>query len=166
MNSDLNTTTQLQDMADHCTLGLNMQVAARFVHRLGNERCLDDRAKPPFIDVLCMIERHPGIRQGLCAESLGFDATTFGRYVDRLARNDLVQRDIPKNDRRSVTLSLTARGRQTLADCRPVMRDLENEMRDRMGAEDWAKLSELLERFLRVHDHPLTRANGGDLDRG
>lgn len=165
MNSDTLIKTTQQAPADKCVLGLKLQVAARFAYRLGSERCQDPVVKPPFVDVLFMIEQHPGIRQGQCAESLGFDATTFGRYVDKLARNDLLKRDIPENDRRSVTLRLTERGAQVLAECRPALMDLENEIRQRMGEEDWSKLAELLERFLAVHDHPLTRMSGQALHR-
>lgn len=135
--------------------GLYMQVAARFAQRLDSHICRDTEVKPPFVCVLFMIGRHPGIRQGLCAENLGFDATTFGRYIDRLVRDGLVLRDVPEADRRAVSLSLTARGAQALNAFVPALNDLDSQVRRRMGNHDWEKLLELLERFLEVHDHPL-----------
>ncbi len=166
MTSDIFIEPEQRDLADDWMLGFKMQVAARFMQRLGSERCQNAAVKPPFLDVLFMIERHPGIRQGQCAERLGFDATTFGRYVDRLARNDLVKRDIPKNDRRSVTLSLTSHGERALAECQPMLNGLESESRERMGEDNWAKLMELLDQFLGAYDHPLTRLDSGSLDKG
>lgn len=135
--------------------GLYMQAAARFAQRLDSEACGQNMVKPPFIGVLHMVGQHPGIRQGLCAEALGFDATTFGRYIDRMVRDGLLEREVPERDRRAVSLRLTEIGRAAVAEARPVVRELETDVRRRMGDANWDKLTELLEQFLDVYDHPL-----------
>ncbi len=146
--------------------GLYMQVAARFLQRLDSDICRDTRVKPPFVGILFMIDRNPGIRQGLCAEHLGFDATTFGRYVDRLVREGYVLRSVPQEDRRAVSLSLTERGREAVAECHPALNELECEMRRRMGDAEWEKLTELLELFLDAYGHPLPQSFRGEVAAG
>ncbi|SDJ44183.1 MarR family winged helix-turn-helix transcriptional regulator [Aliiruegeria lutimaris] len=135
--------------------GLFLQVAARFARRLDGRVGSETEIKPPYLGVLFVIGCNPGIRQGLCADSLGYDATTFGRYVDRLVREGLVLRDIPETDRRAISLTLTEEGREIVSDCAPMAQEIDEEVRARMGAAEWEKLSELLERFLDVYDHPL-----------
>ncbi len=132
-----------------------MQVAARYAQRLDSNLSRQTEVKPPFMGVLLMIARHPGIRQGLCAEALGFDATTFGRHIDRMVRDGLLEREVSERDRRAVSLRLAERGRAALNDARPAVRKLESDMRRRMGDANWDKLTELLEQFLDVYDHPL-----------
>lgn len=166
MNIDTLPQPEQQESADTYTLVFYMQVAARLASKIGSQKCRDPLVRPPFADVMLMIEQNPGIRQGQCAEGLGLDATTFGRYVDRLTRHGMVQRHVPEHDRRSVTLSLTDQGMQLLAGCGQMIRDIEREGRERMGTEDWEKLVDLLKRFLVVHDHPLTGLNGNGQDKG
>ena len=137
------------------TPGLFLQVAARLSQRLDGRISNETETKSPYLGVLCVIGCNPGIRQGLCAESLGYDATTFGRYVDRLVRDGLVLRDTPSEDRRAISLKLTDKGHAVVSESVPAAQEVGEELRRRMGAADWEKLSELLERFLDVYDHPL-----------
>ncbi len=145
----------MEDEGPAAYSGLYLQVAARFAQRLNDAGLEAMPVPPPYLCVLIVLERHPGIRQGSCAELLGHDATTFGRYIDRLVREGYIRRDVPKQDRRAVCLALTAEGEAAMAACHPALAALDADARARMGDADWEKLSELLERFLAVYDHPL-----------
>lgn len=134
---------------------LYLQVAARFVQRIDADACRDSAVKPPFIGVLSMVAAFPDIRQGLAAEALGFDATTFGRYVDRLVREGLILRRVPEEDRRAVCLSVSEEGRQAVEACKQTLADIEADIRQQMGKEDWDRLTGLLEQFLDAFNHPL-----------
>lgn len=146
--------------------GLFLQVAARFAQRLDEEACRAAPVHPPFLGVLFTIGANPGIRQGACAEALGFDATTFGRYIDRLVREGHVARAVPPEDRRAVSLNLTDAGAKVVAQCAPIIDGLEAEVRDRMGEADWALLTALLVRFLDAFDHPLPALSRAAAGRG
>lgn len=135
--------------------GLFLQVAARMVQQIQDQTCRDASVPPVFIVVLKTIQRNPGIRQGLCADNLGFDATTFGRYIDRLVREGYVERAIPPADRRAVSLSLTPEGEQLVESCTPIFSDFERQLHERMGSAEWKRLSALLLRLLDAFDHPL-----------
>ncbi|MDV7141638.1 MarR family transcriptional regulator [Tropicimonas sp. TH_r6] len=135
--------------------GLYLQVAARVAQRLNAAGLGDTAVQPPYLCVLILLQRYPGIRQGSCAELLGHDPTTFGRYVDRLVRDGYVHREVPATDRRAISLELTPAGAAVMTGCNPALAALDADARRRMGDADWEKLSELLERFLDVYDHPL-----------
>ncbi|WP_157973524.1 MarR family winged helix-turn-helix transcriptional regulator [Tropicimonas sp. IMCC34043] len=135
--------------------GLFMQVAARLAQDLCVEASRTAPLRPPFLGVLALIKANPGIRQGLCASALGFDATTFGRYVDRMVRDGYAERSVPTEDRRAVCLSLTPTGLEALEATEDELANMGDIFRQRMGARDWDRLNSLLVRFLTVHDHPL-----------
>ncbi len=135
--------------------GLFLQVAAHMAQHLNDEVCKDAPVRPPFVGVLFTIYQNPGIRQGHCADNLGFDATTFGRYIDRLVRDGFVERSVPPEDRRAVTLKLTDLGKRTVEDCAPIIRGLEAQVRERMGDAEFEAMTALLVRFLEAFDHPL-----------
>jgi DNA-binding MarR family transcriptional regulator len=57
-----------------------------------------------------LLARRGSMSMGGIAEHLGLEASTITRVVDVLARDGVVIRDRPENDRRTVTVALTAKG--------------------------------------------------------
>lgn len=155
MNANIPTPRQGQAVSREGMSGLYIQVAARLAQRLDGEACKGSPLSPHLLAVLQTLQHNPGIRQGYCATMLGYDATTFGRYVDRLVQEGHVARSVPPLDRRAVSLELTEKGAAAVAQVRPAIYDLETETRRRMGDAAWAQLSMLLERYIEAHEHPL-----------
>ena len=155
MSADIPTDPPLSAAPQEILPGLLMQVAARLAQDLCADASRTASLKPPFLGVLALIRANPGIRQGLCASALGFDATTFGRYVDRMVREGLVCRTVPTEDRRAVCLRLTLEGERVMSESSRMVETLQESLRERMGESEWDRLTRLLERFLAVHDHPL-----------
>ncbi len=141
----------------HIPTCLYMLVATRLAQDLIEVACRNGPVKPPFVGMLLLIRANPGIRQGICADTLGFDATTFGRYIDRLVRDEMVARTIPQEDRRAVCLQLTPKGAAALAESAPLLLQVDQDARAHMGDADWEKLEELLVKFLEAYDNPLPR---------
>ncbi|RYH06894.1 hypothetical protein [Tropicimonas sp. IMCC6043] len=88
----------------------------------------------------------PGIRRGVWAETLGFDATTFGRHTDSQVREGPVTRSVKPDNRR-----------EALAAVSPAQSDLDHDRRRRMENDDREKPLQLLERYSTAHDHPLPK---------
>jgi DNA-binding MarR family transcriptional regulator len=70
-------------------------------------------------DVLVHLEETPeGLRMNELAERILYSKSGFTRVVDRLEAAGLVRRVRPENDRRSILVVLTERGRKTMEDAR------------------------------------------------
>lgn len=68
---------------------------------------------------LSVLERRPGIGQVDLGAELDLDRSTIADLVERMTRNGLVAREQSTEDRRRKVLTLTERGRSTVAELRP-----------------------------------------------
>lgn len=78
------------------------------------------------VRVLFLLRAEGGLSAGALAESLRVTPSTLTRIMDRLVRNDLVQREVDNNDRRLVRHYLTPTGLRTVE-------EMERTGRARMG---------------------------------
>ncbi|MBM3486679.1 MAG: MarR family transcriptional regulator [Alphaproteobacteria bacterium] len=99
---------------------------------------------PPQYGTLLLVDANPGISQSAIAEALRFDRSTLVQIVDRLERRGLVVRDVAQHDRRSHALRLTDAGVALLAELKAVGAAHEREIAGALGAEERARLIELL----------------------
>lgn len=83
-----------------------IEVYDAYYHELG-----DKGLKPGEFSVLMVIGLNPGLRQGSIARRLKILPAHMTKLVQRLARDGYVDRLVPPNDRRSVRLDLTEKGR-------------------------------------------------------
>jgi DNA-binding MarR family transcriptional regulator len=74
------------------------------------------------------IAQHSGIDQATLAATIGFDRATIGGVIDRLELKGFVQRIVSEQDRRARRLHLTPEGAQLLAECRPVVETLQDDI--------------------------------------
>lgn len=132
-----------------------LQVAARLAQQVEAVACRDFPLRPTLLSVLLVVDSSPGIRQGECADILRHDATTFGRYVERLVEGGYLRRSSSDSDRRVVRLALTPDGMAAVAHCRPRLAEVEARTRAMLGAASLDDLLALLVRFLQAYDHPL-----------
>jgi DNA-binding MarR family transcriptional regulator len=71
--------------------------------------------------VMAVLNRHPGCSMQQLAEHSAVDRTTLAHTVALMARQGLITRTARKTDRRSVVLTLSARGRSLLARILPTV---------------------------------------------
>ena len=71
--------------------------------------------RPGQISILTAIGANPGVRQGALARALSIKRSNMAKIVGLLESEDLIRRRVPRSDRRSVELYLTAAG-QDLVD--------------------------------------------------
>jgi MarR family transcriptional regulator, temperature-dependent positive regulator of motility len=74
------------------------------------------------------IAGQPGIDQASLAATISFDRATIGGVLDRLEAKGLVQRTVSPDDRRARVLHLTREGQQQLAEVRPVVASLQQDI--------------------------------------
>jgi DNA-binding MarR family transcriptional regulator len=72
----------------------------------------------PHFRTLLFLRRNGGASLSALAEHLGLSLPATSRSVESLVRRDFVARRIPRGNRRRVALSLSARGRRTVAAAR------------------------------------------------
>jgi MarR family transcriptional regulator for hemolysin len=68
----------------------------------------------PQFRALTFIHRHPGASLSKAAEHMGLTLPSMSKIVDGLVARQLVLRHTPPEDRRRVSLALTASGQATL----------------------------------------------------
>jgi DNA-binding MarR family transcriptional regulator len=94
------------------------------------------------------------------AARIGLSESSTTRLVDRLAASGLVERGTSPNDRRLVTASLTANGRETLARMRSARCDFLKEILVTLPVKE---RDELVRLFGRVADELRNRETAGEV---
>ena len=109
-----------------------------------------------WYDALVQLEETPdGLRMNELAERILYSKSGFTRVVDRLEEAGLVQRVRPENDRRSILVTLTDEGRNTLEQARRHHRHgIEQHFSRHLSDTDIKALSRALEK-LSTHARPL-----------
>jgi DNA-binding MarR family transcriptional regulator len=109
-----------------------------------------------WYDALVQLEETPhGIRMNELAERILYSKSGFTRVVDRLEEAGLVRRVRPENDRRSILVVLTEKGRTTIEQARRHHRDaIERHFSRHLSETDIKALTRAFEK-LSTHARPL-----------
>jgi DNA-binding MarR family transcriptional regulator len=88
-------------------------------------RAINARLRPYRLDysrwrVLAVLQEHPGATMGRLADLTSVDRTTLTRTLGLVEKAGLVTRRERENDRRRLTISLTAKGRRMFARILPL----------------------------------------------
>jgi DNA-binding MarR family transcriptional regulator len=109
-----------------------------------------------WYDVLVHLEDTPeGIRMNELAERILYSKSGFTRVIDRMEEAGLVRRVRPDNDRRSILVVLTDKGRDTMERARRHHRDgIERHFSQHLTDTDIKALTRALEK-ISTHARPL-----------
>ncbi|GAC1368568.1 MAG: MarR family transcriptional regulator [Actinomycetota bacterium] len=86
-----------------------------------------------------------GLSQRELAERMGVEGPTLVRHLDRLEKEDLIERRRDVADRRVTRIAVTAAGRVLLEELSVVAEAVEGEIRALIGAEDYELLVNALD---------------------
>ena len=78
------------------------------------DACRDLALTPAQFGALTVLQAHPGLGQSSLARALGFDKVTVLRVLRGLEARGLVERAPAEDNRRNVSVMLTAEGRRLL----------------------------------------------------
>ena len=121
---------------------LGAHAAAAFAERI---RPLE--LTPPQAGVLRRLGQVPGQSQRGLADALGMHAPRLVSLIDELEERGLVARDRDPDDRRNYAISLTDKGRRTLAELARVAREHELAITAALDADERARLLVVLRRL-------------------
>lgn len=99
---------------------------------------------------LCMVERHPGLDQATLAGLIAYDRVTLGGVVDRLEHKGLVRRVVNTRDRRARALHLTSSGAVMLAQLKPVVLAVQQEILQGLSRAEQQEFMRLLDKLTRA----------------
>lgn len=102
---------------------------------------------PGQFGVLALIEANSGLSQTKLAQILGIDRSTLVGVLDKLERQQLIERAARPNDRRSHALRLSPHGKTRFAALARRVRQHEARIAHGLSARERATLIELLQRI-------------------
>lgn len=129
-------------------VGTVLAQVARLMRRAFDERAREIGVTRPQWQVLSVLLRHEGIKQGGLAEFLEVEPITAGRMIDRMQDAGLVERRSDPADRRAWRLYLTSRGREIIDRLQPLAVETSNDALNGVSAEETADLLCTLDKML------------------
>lgn len=102
------------------SLGTTISSVARLLRRSFDERARTMGVTRPQWQVLSLLLRHEGIKQGGLAELLEVEPITAARMIDRLQEAGFVERRSDPADRRAWRIFITTKGRDLVDRIRPL----------------------------------------------
>jgi DNA-binding MarR family transcriptional regulator len=130
--------------------GQRMGFRVRRLHHLLSQRVEQAFAKyglrPGSLTTMVLISANPGYSQVELSRIGNLDKSAIVMIVDDLEKRGLAIRGRSSSDRRRNSLFLTARGESLMKEMHALAMATEQPLRDGLSAEEFAQLSELLEK--------------------
>lgn len=136
----------------------------RGVHRYSKAMLRRTGFSSPQVWALTLIGSDPGVSLRTLSERMFAHPSTVSGVVDRLVERGVVDRSADPRDRRSVCLTLTARGRRALRRCPPPIQDALRQAVAGLPADRRRALRLGLERIARATETDRVKAPFFDLD--
>ena len=135
------------EMAGHLIRRLQQQSTQVFQARMQTAGFDHTSVQFAALDAIAL---QPGIDQATLAATIGFDRATIGGVIERLESKALLQRTVSESDRRARLLTLTAEGQRVLAECRPVVENLQAEILAPLSVKERAAFVALANKALGI----------------
>jgi DNA-binding MarR family transcriptional regulator len=130
----------------HGLLGRQLRVTYLAVFRTIEEQLTGLGITPQQFGLLVIVDRNPGARQTLIAKARGLDKSTLVPMIDRLERDNLLERRPLANDRRIRAIWITERGRGVLRKAEPIVQKGDDLLRAHLSETELAELVRLMEK--------------------
>lgn len=109
----------------------------------------DLKLYPTQVSVLVVIDKNDGINQALIGKAVGIKKGNLATLIDGLEQRGLVRRELPAAGRRGNGMHLTDEGRRLVERARMASLDKEDEIYDKIGADDYNALIGLLHKVVK-----------------
>lgn len=130
----------------HGLLGRQLRVTYLAVFRKIEEQLTGLGITPQQFALLVIAERNPGARQTLIARARGLDKSTLVPMIDRLERDNLLERRPLANDRRIRAIWITEHGRDVLRKAVPIVQEGDDLIRAHLSDDELTELVRLMEK--------------------
>ena len=135
---------------DSCTCS-ELRKAARAVTLLYDNAFRTSGLLSTQLGVLHVIYKSDSIRISHLAKELGMDRTTLTRNLSVLQRHGFIKISSGKDNRTRI-VTITNKGRTTIAKAIPLWNDVQNKVKEQMGETLWNELMVNLSQFVKVAD--------------
>ena len=135
---------------DSCTCS-EVRRAARAVTLLYDNAFRSSGLLSTQLGVLHVIYKSDSIRISHLAKELGMDRTTLTRNLSVLERQGFIKISSGKDNRTRI-VTITNKGRTTIAKAIPLWNDVQNKVKEQMGETLWNELMVNLSQFVKVAD--------------
>lgn len=129
------------------SIGFLLRMAQLHVYEHFFDELGDHDIRPGEHSVLVLIQRNPGIRQGVLAQRLRIKRAHMTKLVRAMEMQGLVARSIPDSDRRAVELRLTGEGEKIVARNVELVQQNDETLTSRLSNEQTLELHRLLQIF-------------------
>ena len=119
----------------------------RKVHRYYESSFSQYGITPAQFYVLSAVWENDGVKFKDLAKSLEMDGSTLTSILDRLERQDLLERRDDPEDRRSLMVFLTEKARESIAEITCLAEKLNQEIKERFSDEEYATFERVLEKL-------------------
>lgn len=106
--------------------------------------------KAQYMGILWLVSRLPGLPQGVYAAALHYDLATFGRHVEALVLDGLMNKIQADHDHRVMQLTVTQSGEAALETAESKFSEIEVGLNERLGSKTVAQITERLQNYLDV----------------
>ncbi len=128
----------------HGLLGRQLRVTHLAVFRTIEDQLAGIGITPQQFGLLVIVDRNPGARQTLIAKARGLDKSTLVPMIDRLERDNLLERRPLATDRRIRAIWITERGREVLRQAEPIVQKGDDLIRAQLSDAELAELVRLM----------------------
>ncbi len=119
----------------------------RKVHRYYESSFSQYGITPAQFYVLSAVFENDGVKFKELAKSLEMDGSTLTSILDRLERQDFLERRADPEDKRSLLVFLTERAKQSIAEITCLAEKLDQEIKERFSDEEFATFERVLEKL-------------------
>ncbi len=119
----------------------------RKVHRYYESSFSQYGITPAQFYVLSAVWENDGVKFKELAKSLEMDGSTLTSILDRLERQDLLERRDDPEDRRSILVYLKEKAKHSLGQITGLAEQLDQEMKERFSDEEFATFERVLDKL-------------------
>ncbi|MCB8818706.1 MarR family winged helix-turn-helix transcriptional regulator [Desulfosporosinus shakirovi] len=119
----------------------------RKVHRYYENSFSQYGITPAQFYVLSAVWENDGVKFKDLAKGLEMDGSTLTSILDRLERQDLLERRDDPEDRRSLLVFLTKKAKQSIVEITCLAEKLNQEIKGRFSEEEYAAFERVLEKL-------------------
>ena len=122
----------------------------RKVHRYYESSFSKYGITPAQFYVLSAVWENDGVKFKDLAKSLEMDGSTLTSILDRMERQELLERRADLEDRRSLRVFLTEKAKQSIEDITCQAEKLNQEIKERFSDEEFAAFERVLEKLFQA----------------
>lgn len=126
------------------SVGYRLRLAQILAYRNFEEKITDQGVAPRYLGLLGIVSANPGQPQNKLADAIGLQKSSLVTILDRLEKDEILERRAIPQDRRARGVWLTPKGEKVVAELASRAAEHEERMAQGIPAEDRERLIAML----------------------